>query len=59
MKIKYDGYERRKIVEVQDLFYIGWYGWDSADYGFSITILGRSWSWLIDLKKNERHLKAL
>jgi len=59
MKIKWAGIERRKLEEIQDIFYIGWYGWDTADYGFTIRILGFEATWLIDLKKNERHLKAL
>ena len=28
-------------------FYIGRYEWDDADYGFTITLFGRSWNWVI------------
>ncbi len=59
MKIKYDGTDVRAISELKDVLYVGWYEWDTADYGFTITILGLSWNWLIDLKKKERHLKGL
>ena len=32
---------------LSELFYIGRYEWDEADYGFSIVLFGRSWDWLI------------
>lgn len=50
MKIKYQGHSNtitRPIREVlSELFYIGRYEWDEADYGFSIVLFGRSWNWL-------------
>jgi hypothetical protein len=59
MKIKWAGTEMNAISDLKDVFYIGWYEWDTADYGFTIRILGLEWNWLIDLKKNKQKLKAL
>jgi hypothetical protein len=55
MKIKYEGSSRtltpfRELMS--QLFYIGKYEWDEADYGFSIILLGREWNWLIWKKAN-------
>lgn len=50
MKIVYDGTFRngRRFKELlSELFYIGKYEWDEADYGFSIILFGREWNWLI------------
>jgi hypothetical protein len=50
MKIKFDGHngpvESYKDI-LKELFYIGKYEWDDADYGFTITLFGQSWNWLI------------
>jgi hypothetical protein len=50
MKIKYQG-KGHTLTPLKDLlselFYIGRYEWDEADYGFSIVLFGRSWDWLI------------
>ena len=45
MKIKYDGSERQ--ITWKEMFYIGFYQWDESDYGFSIILFGREWSWLV------------
>lgn len=31
----------------KDMFYIGFYEWDEADYGFSIRLFCYEWNWLI------------
>ena len=45
MRIKYDG-----IDEFADrkLFKVDLYEWDTADYGLSLTLLGKTWNWLIN-----------
>jgi hypothetical protein len=53
MKIKYDGKSRTE-VSFKDLFYIGKYKWDEADYGFSIILFGYEWNWLV--YKNQESL---
>jgi hypothetical protein len=50
MIIKYEGTGRngRTFKEIMsELFYIGRYEWDDADYGFSIILFGREWNWII------------
>lgn len=31
----------------KQFFYIGFYDWDEADYGFSIILFGYSFDWLV------------
>jgi hypothetical protein len=50
MKIKYDGKSTTLTPLKQlmkEIFYIGRYEWDEADYGFSIVLFGHEWNWLI------------
>ena len=59
MKIYFDGHhgpmKRYKDI-LRELFYIGKYEWDEADYGFTITLFGYSWNWLI-YKNKESYLE--
>jgi hypothetical protein len=32
---------------LKQLFYVGFYEWDEADYGFSIILFGHEFNWLI------------
>jgi hypothetical protein len=56
MKIQYQG-TGHTLTPLKDLlselFYIGKYEWDEADYGFSIVLLGREWNWLIWTKETK------
>jgi hypothetical protein len=49
MKIKFA--ERGKNNYFWDLFkqmfYVGFYEWDEADYGFTIILFCHEWNWLI------------
>ena len=50
MKIKFDSHNgpmQRYSEMLKEFFYIGKYEWDEADYGFSITLFGQSWNWLV------------
>jgi hypothetical protein len=49
MKIKYDGNVRdESILEILGkIFSISYYDWDETPKAFSITILGRTWHWLV------------
>jgi hypothetical protein len=59
MKIKYTGQHGPMTSYkelLKELFYIGRYEWDEADYGFSIILFGRNWNWLI-YKDKETYLE--
>jgi hypothetical protein len=59
MKIKFDGSHgpmQRYSDLLKEFFYIGKYEWDEADYGFTITLFGYSWNWLI-YKNKESYLE--
>jgi hypothetical protein len=53
MKIKFQGHDKNNNFWdlFKDMFYIGFYEWDEADYGFCIRLFCHEWNWLV--YKNE------
>jgi hypothetical protein len=51
MKIKYQG--SRRLTELSEIFYIGFFKYDIADYCFTITLFGRDWEWFFFKKGTE------
>ena len=45
MRIKYYGTDE---FADRKLFKIDVFGWDTADYGISLTLLGKAWVWLVN-----------